>query len=285
MPNIFKNGYFSQDRESQKKVIDSNKRIAERIEYLYRSLSGGADSDGFTAGLRAEDLTDDVLGRLTGESETEADSAEEPESADPADILVDANAQADQILANASAEADRILSEARDEAQRIKAAASAEGHNEGYEQGYNEAVSEFEQKKQELEEHENALRIEFDKKCEELEPMFIDTLTGIYEHIFHVRFDDDKQVIFYLIQDAVRTVDSSEAFIIHVSRDDYGFVSMQRKELLSGISGAENAEIVEDISLKRNQCFIETGNGIFDCSLETQLSGLKRQLKLLSYSH
>ncbi|MBO6133082.1 MAG: hypothetical protein J6P05_01975, partial [Lachnospiraceae bacterium] len=67
--------------------------------------------------------------------------------------------------------------------------------------------------------------------------------------------------------------------------DDYGFVSMQRKELLSGISGAENAEIVEDISLKRNQCFIETGNGIFDCSLETQLSGLKRQLKLLSYSH
>ena len=42
-------------------------------------------------------------------------------------------------------------------------------------------------------------------------------------------------------------------------------------------------ELVEDMTLSRSQCFIETENGIYDCSLDTQLSELKRKLKLLSY--
>ena len=46
---------------------------------------------------------------------------------------------------------------------------------------------------------------------------------------------------------------------------------------VSGISAADSTEIVEDMTLKPNECFIETGGGIFDCSLETQLSGLKRE--------
>jgi len=43
-------------------------------------------------------------------------------------------------------------------------------------------------------------------------------------------------------------------------------------------------EIVEDMTLKSNECFIDTGAGIFDCSLETQLEGLKRELRLLSFT-
>ena len=90
-------------------------------------------------------------------------------------------------------------------------------------------------------------------------------------------------MIYYLIQSALKTIDASSGMMIHVSKDDYGFVSMQKRELLSGISGAENVEIVEDGTLQPNEAFIETGGGIFDCSLETQLKGLKKMLCLLSY--
>ena len=69
-----------------------------------------------------------------------------------------------------------------------------------------------------------------------------------------------------------------------MSKEDYGFVSMQKKELTAGIAGGETVEIVEDLTLKSNECFIDTGGGIFDCSLETQLEGLKRELRLLSFT-
>ena len=48
----------------------------------------------------------------------------------------------------------------------------------------------------------------------------------------------------------------------------------------------ENAtlEIVEDRTLNKNECLIETEDGIFDCSLSTQLTELKRKLQLLSYT-
>ena len=43
-------------------------------------------------------------------------------------------------------------------------------------------------------------------------------------------------------------------------------------------------EFVEDRTLGKNECLIETPDGIYDCSLSVQLSELKRKLLLLSYS-
>ena len=42
-------------------------------------------------------------------------------------------------------------------------------------------------------------------------------------------------------------------------------------------------EVVEDATLGKNDCLIETENGIFDCGLGTQLAELRQKLKLLSY--
>ena len=71
--------------------------------------------------------------------------------------------------------------------------------------------------------------------------------------------------------------------MIHVSKEDFGYVTMQKKDLLEGIPGSDTIEIIEDMTLTPNECMIETDGGIFDCSLGTQLQGLMKELKLLSY--
>lgn len=48
-------------------------------------------------------------------------------------------------------------------------------------------------------------------------------------------------------------------------------------------TGSAHVEIIEDMTLSQAECFIETENGIYDCSLDTQLRELERKLKLLSY--
>ena len=279
--NLLKSRYVMVE-SPERRVIDSNQQVADRIQELAAELEDtSVDADGFSLGLNAEKVE-----LLVHDDEEEGDA--EPSSVIPAastaELLASAQDEANEIVEEAQAEAEQIVSSANAEAEQIRALAEKEGHERGYNEGYQAGLSEVESMRNEVMEKEKMLQEEYDKKIEELEPMFIDTLTDIYEHIFHVRFGDTKNVIFYLIQDAVRKVEGNSSFIIHVSKEDYGFVSMQKKELLAGASAADGAEIVEDMTLKPNECFIETGGGIFDCSLETQLEGLKRELKLLSYT-
>ncbi len=279
--NLLKSRYVMVE-SPERRVIDSNQQVADRIQELAAELEDeSVDADGFSLGLNAEKVE-----LLVHDEEEEGDS--EPSSVIPAastaELLASAQADADEIIEEAQAEAEQIVSSANAEAEQIRALAEKEGREKGYNEGYQAGMSEVETMRNEVMAKEKQLQDEYEKKLEELEPMFIDTLTDIYEHIFHVRFGDTKNVIFYLIQDAVRKVEGNSSFIIHVSKEDYGFVSMQKKELLAGASAADGAEIVEDMTLKPNECFIETGGGIFDCSLETQLAGLKRELRLLSYT-
>ena len=277
MSNLIKRAYTVINEPAEKRVIDYNDQVAEKINRIRKEMEAEEmDPDGFSEGLNAERvelLTDEYGGQ-------EEITSVPPVTSAPSEEL---RAQADEIIAEAEAQAKKIIEDAQKEAEFIKMAAEDEGKKSGFEKGHEEGIAESEKARVNYEERAEKLEDDYQKKIDELEPMFIDTLTDIYEHVFHVRFGDNKEVIYHLIQDAVRKVEGNANFIIHVSKDDYGFVSMQKKQLLAGVSNGESAEIVEDITLKPNECLIETGSGIFDCSLETQLAGLKRELKLLSY--
>ena len=59
---------------------------------------------------------------------------------------------------------------------------------------------------------------------------------------------------------------------------------MQKKELVKGTGiSIDDIDILEDATLGRSECMIETGNGVFDCGLGTQLEALNEELRLLSY--
>lgn len=59
---------------------------------------------------------------------------------------------------------------------------------------------------------------------------------------------------------------------------------MQKRELIKNTNiNIDDVELLEDATLGKNECMIETGNGVFDCSLGTQLEALNEELRLLSY--
>ncbi len=278
MSNVVKGRMVVVSEEDGNLVIDSNSQMEKRMEELSRFVGGdgSASADGFSEGPFAEHIED-----LPEELPEGADpSAIAHEAPPPAEPEVDIQAMADEILSDANTQAEAIVADANAKAEGIREKAREEGHQAGYEAG----LQEVEAMKAELNGHAAELDAEYEQRLQEMEPALVDTLIGIYEHIIHVSFSDQKTLIFALVQDALRGVDGGRNMIIHVSESDYGFVSMQKKELLEGVSGADTAEIISDATLKANECYIETDSGIFDCSLETQLAGLKRELRLLSYT-
>ena len=82
----------------------------------------------------------------------------------------------------------------------------------------------------------------------------------------------------------MREIDETKDFMLHVSPEDYKEVRAAKAMLTSeSLVGNATVEIIEDMTLSKNECLIETGGGIFDCSLGTELEQLKKELKLLSY--
>ena len=265
--NLVKQAYVVAPPE-EKRVIDNNALVRNRI--------GQLTPGGFVSGLGAEVL--DV-------------SAEEG-----AGNVIKAGEDAEMILEEARKEAEAILNDARlsslqmrddmrAETELEKNRILAQARQQGYDEGTAQARAEVQAIEQEYQKKAQQLEAAYQQQIDVLEPQFVDTITGIYEHIFHVELGAYRDILVHLISNTIRKLEGSHDFMIHVSKEDYPYVSMQKKQMLAGAVSANcSVDVVEDTALQKNQCMIETENGIYDCGLDTQMTELKRRLQLLSWT-
>lgn len=283
--NLYKrNSFYGAQTEPEKRIIDTNEIAAKRLEALAEIMkcsAGKGNSQGFVQGIHAEDVS--VL--LADDGEENGNVIKASASEDGAAILASAQEEAAEVVNAAKQQADTIVREALEQAENSKKNVLEEARMNGYREGINRANKEVEQIKAQLAAKEKALEAEYEAQLNSMEADLVEVITGIYEHIFHVELVSQREILVHLISATMRKSDSSRSFIVHVSKEDYPFVSMQKKQLQAGVAGVNSSvEIIEDMTLGKMECLIETDGGIFDCGLGTQLNELSKKLKLLSYS-
>ena len=277
---VIKQVYTNVDTEDRR-IINTNELMKKRMAELEAQMRQPG-TEGFQAGLDAKTvenlLADGEEGAASGNVvKASGESAEE--------ILQQAKKEAAGILEKARAEGAAILEQAQAQAEQEKEKVFEEAQKQGYAAGKRDADAQAEALLEEFEEKKRNIQSDYEEKLEKMEPQLVDTITDIYEHIFHVELSNYKDILGYLISSTLRKIEGGHEFIIHVSKEDYPYVSMQKKQLMAGaVSGSCNVDIVEDMVLAKNECMIETDNGIFDCGLGTELSELKQKLVLLSWS-
>ncbi|MBQ8956365.1 MAG: hypothetical protein IJ075_05300 [Lachnospiraceae bacterium] len=290
MSNIVK-GYHAAIDEDDKKVIDSNSMVADRIKLLKTILDKEQSpmedfsADGFTEGLDVE-MVDSILMDPDAEPGEEGAGNVIKAEAPPAQPAVDLdaiNAEAEQIIEDAQAQADQLIQDAMEQAEASKAQIFEEARQAGHDEGYSQGLAEADAMKAELAEKEQALISEYEQMAAELEPTLVDMLSDIYSHVIGIEMEGKKEIIFYLLQNALQNTDTTANLMVHVSKDDYEYIVSHKSELFDGIPGEDNTDIVPDVTLGTGEAMIDTGSGIFDCSVGTELDGLRKQLKLLSY--
>lgn len=271
--------YSREEKKKEKRIIDSNQAVSDRIKELSELLESVPEedfADDFTEGLDAAQV--DAL--LTDQDEL-AEEAARNEAAQK--LIDDANEQAAQILEDAKAQAAQIIEDANAQSQSIFDEARENGEKEGYGKGYDEGLAKAAQLEKDLTEKDKQRQAEYEEKIAQLEPKFVDTLTGIYSHVFGTDLSGRNDVVLNLLRDTIRGTDGAKNYLVHVSKEDHEYVSANRDELTSTLTGSATVEIIEDATLKEGSCFVETDGGIFDCSIGTELELLKKELKILSY--
>ncbi len=282
MSNLLKfNKIISQDE----RVIDYNQLIQSKIDTLRTQASKQRiDADGFVNGLDAK-----VVNELVSEEDEDGiaaltnDSDSDTKSAYIHDVdIEEATRRANEVVAQANEEATAIINDANNNASSIRQKAYTEGYDEGMVGAQNEINDKETQLQQEYDDKLNQLQQEYDDMKKSLEPELASTLLEVFSKVIHTIADDDKSMILSLVNSVMENAESSSNFVIKVSPDDYSFLANNQGKIYCAMSKDIQLDIVEDKSLEKNQCMIETDYGVFDCSLDIQLKRLISKIKILS---
>lgn len=192
----------------------------------------------------------------------------------------DPKEQASKIIEDARKEADNILKEAKNQAFKLKEETREAARKTGYEEGLKNGRLEVEKQLRQLEEKERMLQEQYETVLTGLEPQIADLMADLIVKLTGIVVEDQRELILYLVEKALSGIDKAEEYTIHVSREDFETIS-SRKEFLSGIAGQE-IQIVESPELSKNQCRIDAGVKVIDCSLDVQLTNLVTDLKMLA---
>ena len=271
--------------DNDKKVVDSNALISERLVKIRESMNKsnvGSDGSGFTLGLKAERVEVLIDDNEEEQEYSEEDIAEINEKA--SDVLDDAYKRAEQIIADAKSEADRILSDSKKKSADMLEQAKEDGMSQALELARLQTEELEMNLTKEYEEKCRKLDAEYDERIKRMEPELVDILLKIFSEVTGVLAKDKKDMILTLVDTVMSGTDVSKNYIIKTSREDAQFLR-DNKERIHGTVGRDiNVEIVEDPTLKRNQCLIDTDIGIFDCSLDIQLEKLIDAIKIIACS-
>jgi len=246
------------------RVIQNDDLVAKRLQSLNSKL----------VGVQTETIDESLF--VSG---LEKIIVSEPEYKGPskAELMEKAKQEILEMKETAQTEIDVLKQEAISEGK-------AQGLIEGNEQAAKQLKLDLARNEVLLQQKQEELRMYYEQKIEEIEPMLIDTLSDIYQHIFQVDIKSRKELIVYLLGNMLKEIEGSREFLVHLSREDYPVVTARREELKALLMPNSSLEFIEDALVSQSNCYIEAEGGIYDCGLTTQLEELKTQLKLLSYS-
>ena len=274
MSNLLKRGTTT---ISEERIIDYNELIKLKLKNIAndRENHGNVDADGFVNGLKA-----DVVEQLLTGSDEDGETAQSQEDVNNqiAAALEEANEQAQTIRD----EANEVLAQAHMEARKI----IEDAKRTGYEQGAQNAREEYNAKSDELARDYEAKKAQLEKEYNDMkasmEPELVETITEVFKKITYTVAEDNKDIIIGLINGVMKNTDISNEFIIKVSPEDYKFLVNNQGKIYCSVSKEVTMDIVEDATMKKNQCIIESDTGVYDCSLDIELNNLIEDIKLLS---
>ena len=194
----------------------------------------------------------------------------------------EAKEKADDIINNARSEAERILEESKSEAEAAFSNAQENGRNEGYQAGLIQAQNEINVKRTLMEEELHAELKKINEERNTMERDILNVVVDVVENVFKCQFSGKSDIMLNLINEALSHTDGSKDILIRVGTENYDAVLEKINELKESIQDGISLSVTQDSLMDQDKCMIETDDGVIDCSLDTELDNLIRDIRSIA---
>lgn len=277
-----------EEGESEQLVIDSNelaKQLILKQEREYKAKLLEEERERRLAAMReaGEEIPDGMdADEFLGLADTIMQKEEPDVSAQVEELLEDARNQAQAIIDDANAQAQEILNAAQLNADAMKNLARQDGEKEGYNEGTQRAALELQDAQQQMQSEVERVQNEYMERELHMEREIVEMCLPVFEHVFAAELSGRKDVIYHLLDHCIMKIERTGQMQIKVSDANAEYIKSKKEEIQGKVGAEVGLDIIADPLLNDDQCIIETDGGIFDCSIDTELDNLIREIRALN---
>lgn len=198
------------------------------------------------------------------------------------DAQIEANNLKDEsskVLVDAQAEAQKLIAEANEERENIKSEALDNGVTLGKEEGYQSGKEEVQRL---IDRVHKVLNTAIDKRRDiimEAENQMVELVLLISKKVVKVISEEQRDVVLSNVIQALRKMKSRGEVEIKVNLEDIKLTTDHIKDFLEMIESVSAVTVLEDSTIEKGGCIIETNLGRIDARISSQLREIEDRIR------
>jgi flagellar assembly protein FliH len=197
-------------------------------------------------------------------------------------IKTEAEKSAADIVKKAQEEAQAILEKAHADEQSIRETAKNEGFDKGHEEGYqfgNEEASRLIMRLHTIIEAVQGKRQEI---LDSTEQQIVELVLLMTRKVVKIMSDNQKSVVMANVVQALKKVKGRGEVTLRVNMEDVKLTTDHIKDFIKEVENVKNITVLEDSSVEKGGCIVETDFGAIDARISSQLSELETKVLEIS---
>ena len=197
-------------------------------------------------------------------------------------IKADAEKEAQDIVNKAQAEAQEIIAKAHSEENEIRDSAYRKGYDEGQKSGYNDGQSELNRLIERVHKIVESVMNRREEILRDTEQQIVDLVILMTRKIVKIISENQKGVVLSNVLSALKKVKTRCSVIIRVNIEDLKLTSEHTGEFIKRVEVVQGITVIEDSSVDKGGCVVETDFGAIDARIASQLGELENKILEIS---
>lgn len=197
-------------------------------------------------------------------------------------IKSQAQKEAQDIVEKAKAEAQDIISNAKIEEKSIFEKSKTDGFKAGHEEGYKTGNEEAQRLVERIHKMIEAVQAKRQEILDNTEQQIVNLVILIARKVVKIMSENQKSVIMSNVLQALKKVKGSGDVTLRVNLADVKLTTEHIKDFIRQVENIKNISVVEDSSVEKGGCIVETDFGAIDARISSQLNELETQILNIS---
>lgn len=197
-------------------------------------------------------------------------------------IKADAENEAANIIEKAKAEAEQIIADAQAERDRQRNDAYKEGFDQGHKEGYEKGVAEVDRLVERMHKILDAVMQRRDEILQDTESQIVELVILMARKVIKILSENQKNVIMANTLAALKKVRTRGEVTLRVNLEDVKLTTEHVDEFIQHVENVQGITVLEDSSVEKGGCIVETDFGSIDARISSQLTELENKILEIS---
>lgn len=193
-----------------------------------------------------------------------------------------AEKEAEKIIQDAKDQAAKILEQANSEKSEVSRKSYKEGYDKGHEDGFNTGKDEVSRLVDRTHKILEAVMSRREEILSETEQQIVELVILMTRKVVKVLSESQKSVVMANVLQALKKVKGRGKVTIRVNLADVKLTTEHIQDFIRQVENVEGITVLEDSTVEKGGCIVETDFGAIDARIQSQLSELENKILEIS---